>query len=158
MLSNIMKEQKGVPFLLIRKRKPTLYHPYIYETEYAIFYDYTDNKYYRSGNEEELKETYTDKQIQAIFNELTPKANKKIKLPESKIYLKFDKPNQYEVTEWEIHNGIGVLTAVWVECGAVTEVTLLTYYPDWRDVFGQPREVEYEFNHVTSLIFEEVKE
>lgn len=155
MLSNIMEEQKGVPFILIQKIEATPLYPY--ETEYRIFYDYTDNKYYQSGNKE-LKETYTDKQIREIFHELTPKANKKIKLPESKIYLKFDKPNKYGITEWEMHIGVGVLTEICVENGTVTDVRLLTYYPDWQDMFRRPREAEYEFNHITPLIFEEVKE
>ncbi len=157
MLSNIMRECKGVPFILVRKKEPTNYPQFPYETEYRIFYDYTDNKYYQSGKEE-LKEIYTDKQIQEIFKELTSKANKIIKLPESKIYLKFDKPNQYGVTEWETHKGIGALTEISGECGKVTDVKLLTYYPDWPDMFRQPREAEYEFNNITPLIFEEVKE
>ncbi|RAP49720.1 MAG: hypothetical protein BZ138_07325 [Methanosphaera sp. rholeuAM270] len=151
MLSNIMQEQKGVPFILIRKREPTQYLQYPYETEYRMFYDYTDNKYYHSGNEE-LKETYTNKRIQETFKELTNKAKRGYS-PESRIYLKFDKPNQYGVTEWETHKGVGMLTEICVENGTVTDVRLLTYYSDWPDMFRQPREAEYEFNHITPLIF-----
>lgn len=156
MLDKIMQECKGVPFILIRKREPTSYPQYPYETEYRIFYDYTDNKYYQSGNEE-LKKVFTDKQIREIFHELTPKADTDIHLPESKIYLKFDKPNEYGITEWEIHKGVGMLTGICVEDGEVTDVILLTYYPDWHDMFRQPQEKEYEFNNITPLIFEEVK-
>ncbi|RAP49264.1 MAG: hypothetical protein BZ138_07990 [Methanosphaera sp. rholeuAM270] len=154
MLSNIMEERKGAPFILIRKREPTQYPQYPYETEYRIFYDYTDNKYYQSGNEE-LKGLYTNKQIQDIFKELTNKANTEIKLPESKIYLNFGEPNEYGKTQYELHKGVGMLTELSVENGEVTSVKLLTYYPDWSDIFRQPQEGEYEFNNVTLIDFEE---
>lgn len=154
MLDKIMQERKGVPFILIHKIEATQLYPY--ETEYRIFYDYTDNKYYQSGNEDELREVYNDK-IQETFKELTNKAKRGYS-PESKIYLKFSEPNKYGITQYEIHKGVGMLTELSTEDGEVTNVKLLTYYPDWQDMFRRPREEEYEFNNITPLIFEEVKE
>ena len=142
MLIELSRNHKHIPFLMIREREHNV--PFI--REYTIIYDYEDNIYYQTGN---TKLKPNDKDIKRIFKELTIKAKTTTKYnPETKTYIKFPKPG---IREQEMHQGIGIVTAVTVEEGEVHDVILETLYPDWPNICHQPTWEEYEFLDLTPL-------
>ena len=143
MLVKMAQEYKHIPFLWILEKKYCC--PFV--REYNIIYDYEDNIYYQTGN---TKLKPKDKDIKRIFRKLTTKAKTTTKYnPETKIYLSFPKPG----IEQEIHQGIGIVTQVCVEEGEITGVIIETIYPDWQDMFNQPKKGEYEFIDLSLLEF-----